>query len=56
MLDCSPKLVAIDEEPAAYFAHASAFIDDEVEIGAGTTIWHLWSIGGVYKLNFCKLG
>ena len=24
-----------------YFAHESAFIDDEVEIGAGTTIWHV---------------
>jgi UDP-2-acetamido-3-amino-2,3-dideoxy-glucuronate N-acetyltransferase len=24
-----------------YFAHESAFIDDGVEIGAGTTIWHV---------------
>jgi UDP-2-acetamido-3-amino-2,3-dideoxy-glucuronate N-acetyltransferase len=24
-----------------YFVHASAFIDDDVEIGAGTTIWHV---------------
>ncbi len=24
-----------------YFAHESAFIDDEVEIGAGTKIWHV---------------
>src|SRR5262249_39810866 len=27
--------------PPAYFVHASAFIDDEVEIGEGTTIWHV---------------
>lgn len=28
--------------PAApYFAHASAFIDEDVEIGEGTTIWHV---------------
>ena len=29
------------QPPPAYFAHASAFIDDEVEIGEGTTIWHV---------------
>jgi UDP-2-acetamido-3-amino-2,3-dideoxy-glucuronate N-acetyltransferase len=27
--------------PVAYSAHESAFIDDDVEIGAGTTIWHI---------------
>jgi len=32
--------VAVQPQPA-YFAHASAFIDDEVEIGEGTTIWHV---------------
>lgn len=26
---------------SAYFAHDSAFIDDDVEIGKGTTIWHV---------------
>ena len=26
---------------AAYFVHESAFIDDHVEIGEGTTIWHV---------------
>src|SRR5215831_12862306 len=34
------EVVAVQPQPA-YFAHASAFIDDEVEIGAGTTIWHV---------------
>jgi UDP-2-acetamido-3-amino-2,3-dideoxy-glucuronate N-acetyltransferase len=27
--------------PPPYFAHESAFIDDDVEIGEGTTIWHV---------------
>jgi UDP-2-acetamido-3-amino-2,3-dideoxy-glucuronate N-acetyltransferase len=31
---------AVQPQPA-YFAHASAFIDEEVEIGEGTTIWHV---------------
>jgi UDP-2-acetamido-3-amino-2,3-dideoxy-glucuronate N-acetyltransferase len=35
---------AIDQKPSqrerAYFAHESACIDDGVEIGEGTTIWH----------------
>jgi len=26
---------------ASYFVHESAFIDNDVEIGAGTTIWHV---------------
>jgi UDP-2-acetamido-3-amino-2,3-dideoxy-glucuronate N-acetyltransferase len=29
------------QPPPAYFAHPSAFIDDNVDIGAGTTIWHV---------------
>jgi UDP-2-acetamido-3-amino-2,3-dideoxy-glucuronate N-acetyltransferase len=27
--------------PADYFVHPSAFVDDEVEIGSGTNIWHV---------------
>ncbi|MEX0804350.1 MAG: Gfo/Idh/MocA family oxidoreductase [Candidatus Binatia bacterium] len=34
-----------------YFAHESSFIDDHVEIGAGTTIWHVSHV-----LKNCKLG
>src|SRR3989441_291298 len=34
------EAVAVQPQPA-YFVHASAFIDDEVEIGEGTTIWHV---------------
>jgi UDP-2-acetamido-3-amino-2,3-dideoxy-glucuronate N-acetyltransferase len=33
-----PKLVA---KQRSYFAHESAFIDDNVEIGEGTNIWHV---------------
>ena len=29
------------QSQAPYFVHPSAFIDDEVEIGEGTTIWHV---------------
>jgi len=36
----SPLAPVTRQEPA-YFAHASAFIDDDVEIGSGTTIWHV---------------
>ena len=36
----SREAVAVQPQPA-YFVHASAFIDDEVEIGEGTTIWHV---------------
>jgi len=32
--------ISVQPSPA-YFAHPSAFIDDNVEIGAGTTIWHV---------------
>jgi UDP-2-acetamido-3-amino-2,3-dideoxy-glucuronate N-acetyltransferase len=28
-------------DKASYFVHESAFIDDDVEIGEGTTIWHV---------------
>ncbi len=34
-----------------YFAHESAYIDEGVEIGAGTTIWHFSHI-----LSGCKIG
>ncbi len=36
--------IRVDGAPrraAAYFAHDSAFIDDDVEIGEGTAIWHV---------------
>jgi UDP-2-acetamido-3-amino-2,3-dideoxy-glucuronate N-acetyltransferase len=35
------KTKAKPPAPREYFAHESAFIDDGVEIGAGTTIWHV---------------
>lgn len=40
-----------------YFAHESAFIDDGVEIGEGTAIWHVSHIlqGSVIGKN-CKIG
>jgi UDP-2-acetamido-3-amino-2,3-dideoxy-glucuronate N-acetyltransferase len=32
---------AVDRPQSRYFIHESAFVDDEVEIGEGTTIWHV---------------
>jgi UDP-2-acetamido-3-amino-2,3-dideoxy-glucuronate N-acetyltransferase len=31
----------VTDAPKPYFAHASAFIDEDVDIGAGTKIWHV---------------
>ena len=41
----------------AYFAHESAFIDDGVEIGEGTSIWHVSHVlkGSRIGTN-CKIG
>jgi UDP-2-acetamido-3-amino-2,3-dideoxy-glucuronate N-acetyltransferase len=40
-----------------YFAHASAFVDDEVEIGEGTSIWHTSHIlKGSHIGKNCKVG
>lgn len=40
-----------------YFAHESAFIDDGVEIGNGTSIWHFSHIlSGSVVGNDCKIG
>jgi UDP-2-acetamido-3-amino-2,3-dideoxy-glucuronate N-acetyltransferase len=42
---------------ADYFAHASAFIDDDVEIGEGTTIWHVSHIMGHSRIGRnCRIG
>jgi UDP-2-acetamido-3-amino-2,3-dideoxy-glucuronate N-acetyltransferase len=43
--------------PEKFFAHASAFIDDNVEIGDGTSIWHVSHILQGSKLGKgCKIG
>ncbi|GJL66032.1 MAG: oxidoreductase [Nitrospirales bacterium] len=40
-----------------FFAHTSAFVDDGVEIGAGTTIWHSTHIlTGTLIGENCKIG
>jgi UDP-2-acetamido-3-amino-2,3-dideoxy-glucuronate N-acetyltransferase len=42
--DSPVSVLAPDHVPElepAFFAHESAFIDDDVEIGSGTTIWHV---------------
>jgi UDP-2-acetamido-3-amino-2,3-dideoxy-glucuronate N-acetyltransferase len=44
-------------QPRHYFAHESAFIDEEVEIGEGTSIWHTSHVlkGSRIGKN-CKIG
>jgi UDP-2-acetamido-3-amino-2,3-dideoxy-glucuronate N-acetyltransferase len=37
----APKPQAIAAHTPGYFVHESAFIDDGVDIGAGTSIWHV---------------
>ena len=56
-----PSPVAPTEEipapEAKYFAHASAFIDDPVEIGEGTTIWHVSHVMSNARIGqHCRIG
>ncbi len=45
------------ETSAKYFAHPSAFIDKDVEIGAGTKIWHVTHVISGSKIgDNCKIG
>lgn len=40
-----------------YFVHESAFIDDNVEIGEGTTIWHVSHVLGNSRIGKnCRIG
>lgn len=36
----SPRPIVSAKHTTSYFVHESAYLDDDVEIGAGTTIWH----------------
>lgn len=43
--------------PHAYFAHESAFIDNNVEIGEGTTIWHVSHVLSDSRIGKnCRIG
>jgi UDP-2-acetamido-3-amino-2,3-dideoxy-glucuronate N-acetyltransferase len=45
------------KRPSHYFAHASAFVDDGVEIGAGSSIWHVSHVMKGSRLGKnCKIG
>jgi UDP-2-acetamido-3-amino-2,3-dideoxy-glucuronate N-acetyltransferase len=47
----------INGKTSAFFAHESAFIDDEVEIGEGTTIWHVSHIMKNSRIGRnCRIG
>jgi UDP-2-acetamido-3-amino-2,3-dideoxy-glucuronate N-acetyltransferase len=48
---------AVSAWPPAYFAHESAFIDEHVEIGEGTTIWHVSHILSNSRIGKnCRIG
>lgn len=43
--------------PPSFFVHASAFVDDQVEIGEGTSIWHVSHVLKGSRLGSnCKIG
>jgi UDP-2-acetamido-3-amino-2,3-dideoxy-glucuronate N-acetyltransferase len=47
----------VTEKPASYKAHASAFIDKDVAIGDGTTIWHVSHVLSGSKIGKnCRIG
>jgi UDP-2-acetamido-3-amino-2,3-dideoxy-glucuronate N-acetyltransferase len=48
----------VSEQAASpYFSHSSAFIDDGVEIGAGTSIWHVSHVMKGSRIGEkCKIG
>lgn len=48
---------ASSRSQTAYFAHESAFVDDDVEIGEGTTIWHVSHIMKHSRIGRnCRIG
>lgn len=57
-LDNKPNGLKITASPSkSYFAHESAFIDDDVEIGEETSIWHVSHILKGSRIGrSCKIG
>lgn len=52
-----PAAVPTGGEARSFFAHESAFIDDGVEIGKGTTIWHVSHILKGSRIGTdCRIG
>ena len=40
-----------------YFAHESSYIDDDVQIGKGTKVWHFCHIQSGARIgDYCSLG
>jgi UDP-2-acetamido-3-amino-2,3-dideoxy-glucuronate N-acetyltransferase len=55
--DVRKKPTSTGNSMRPYFAHESAFIDEEVEIGVGTAIWHMSHILRLSKIGEnCKIG
>lgn len=53
----TPEVIAPPAPKASYFAHESAFIDPNVQIGEGTTIWHVSHVLKNSKIGKdCRIG
>jgi UDP-2-acetamido-3-amino-2,3-dideoxy-glucuronate N-acetyltransferase len=53
----APVVAAAAPARDGYFAHPSAFIDDDVEIGHGTSIWHVSHVLAHSKIGaHCRIG
>lgn len=51
------ETIVLAPQAKPYFAHSSAFIDDGVEIGSGTSIWHVSHVLKNSKIGKnCKIG
>lgn len=56
-LDKNGETINIQPQSKPYFAHASSFVDEGAEVGAGTTIWHFSHILKDTKVGKnCKIG
>jgi len=56
-LESKAQARPLQDRPPVYFAHESAFVDDGVEIGEGTSIWHTSHILTGSRIGkHCKIG
>jgi UDP-2-acetamido-3-amino-2,3-dideoxy-glucuronate N-acetyltransferase len=52
-----PTATIVGDPAPKYFAHSSAFIDGDVEIGEGTTIWHVSHVMSRSRIGAnCRIG
>jgi UDP-2-acetamido-3-amino-2,3-dideoxy-glucuronate N-acetyltransferase len=53
----SPSVNKLDNEKKDYFIHPSSYVDDNVEIGSGSKVWHFSHVHSNVKIGKnCSLG